>query len=137
MSTYEKLTPTDPQLHAFTQGSQDEPVVMVNLLRFRARAAYPRDYEGANPEVPGADAFRRYTAAAEAPVQAIGGRLVWGGPAMLTLVGPVNERWDEILVVYYPSRAAFMALTKDLAYQAALVHRHAALAEARLFACKA
>jgi uncharacterized protein (DUF1330 family) len=136
MSTYERLTPTDPQGAAFAQGPQNEPVVMVNLLRFRARAAYPREYQGPSPEVPGETAFRRYVEAAAARVSAIGGRLIWGGPALMTLVGPSNERWDEILVVVYPSRAAYRALSLDGDYQAALVHRQAALAETRLFACK-
>jgi uncharacterized protein (DUF1330 family) len=40
------------------------------------------------------------------------------------------------LVVFYPTRAAFLAMLDDAEYQAALVHRQAALAETRIFACK-
>lgn len=136
MSTYERLTPTDPQMTAFGQGPQDEPVVMVNLLRYRARAAYPREYEGPDPEVPGETAYRRYAEAAFQRVRALGGRLVWGGPSYMTLIGPSNERWDEVLVVFYPTRSAFLAMLEDADYQSALVHRQAALAETRIFACK-
>lgn len=136
MSTYERLTPTDSQGIAFAQAAQDEPVVMVNLLRFKARAAYPREYGGPDPEVSGEEAYRRYLETATVKVGGLGGRLVWGGPSSMTLVGPANERWDQILVVHYPSRASFLAMTADPEYEAALVHRSAALAETRLFVCK-
>ena len=135
MTTYERLTPTDMQLSAFAQGP-NEPVVLVNLLRFRARAAYPRDYEGPKADVSGDEAFRRYHDVARRCVAAQGGSIVWGAPALLTIVGPPNERWDEILVVSFPSRQAFLELQSDPVYEAALVHWTAALAEARIFACK-
>ena len=136
MTTYERLTPTDMQLSAFGQGPQSEPVVMVNLLRFRARAAYPRDYEGPKADVSGGEAFRRYHEVAKRRIEAQGGQIVWGAPALLTMVGPPNERWDEVLVVAFPSRKAFTDLQSDPLYEAALVHWTAALAETRIFACK-
>jgi uncharacterized protein (DUF1330 family) len=136
MSTYERLTPTDSQGMAFAQGAQDEPVVMVDLLRFRARAAYARDYTGENPEVSGEEAYRRFTEIALQRVKVFGGRLEWGGPAGMTFIGPPNEKWDMILVIFYPSRTAFQSLMADAEYEAALVHRTAALAETRLIVCK-
>ena len=136
MSTYERLTPTDSQSMAFAQGPQDEPVVMVNLLRFKARAAYPREYTGAETEVSGEEAYQRYLETAASKVRALGGRLIWGGPAGMTLIGPPNEKWDQVLIVQYPNRTAFLAMTADADYEAALVHRQAALAETRLFVCK-
>jgi uncharacterized protein (DUF1330 family) len=134
MTTYERLTPTDTQLSALAQGGSEDPVVMVNLLRFRARAAYPRDFEGEKPET-GEEAFRRYVETATPCLTSVGGRILWGAPAWMTLVGPPNERWDEILVVAYPSRATFLKLQEDADYAATLVHRQAALAETRVFAC--
>ncbi len=136
MTTYERLAPTDSQAMAFAQGAQDEPVVMVDLLRFRARAAYARDYAGENAEVSGEEAYKRYTEIALQRVRAHGGRLIWGGPAGMTFIGPPNEKWDMILVIHYPSRQAFLSLTADAEYEAALVHRTAALAETRLIVCK-
>lgn len=136
MTTYERLTPTDTQLSALGQNGLDEPVVLVNLLRFRARAAYPRDYEGPSPEVSGEEAFHRYVEAAGEHVRSVGGKILWGAPSFMTLVGPPNERWDEILVVTYPSRAVYLQLQNDEKHVAAQVHRQAALAETRVFACR-
>jgi uncharacterized protein (DUF1330 family) len=136
MTTYERLTPTDMQLSAFAQGPLDEPVVLVDLLRFRARAAYPRDYEGPKADVSGGEAFRRFFEVAKRCIEAQGGNIVWGAPAFLTIVGPPNERWDEIMVVSFPNRKAFLKLQSDPVYEAALVHWTAALAETRIFACK-
>lgn len=136
MATYERLTPTDLQLSAFKGLNEGEPVVLVHLLRFRARAAYPRDYEGPKADVTGGEAFRRYDEAARLRIEALGGQIVWGAPAMLTLVGPPNERWDEVWVVSFPNRQAFMDLQADPQYEVAVTHWTAALAETRIFACK-
>lgn len=136
MTTYERLTPTDLQLSAFAQGPQDEPVALVSLLRFRARAAYPRDYQGAKADVTGEEAYRRFDEIARRRIEAIGGRVIWAAPSTMTLAGPPNERWDEIVLVQLPRRAAFDMLQSDPEYEAAQVHLTAALAETRIFICK-
>jgi len=136
MSTYERLTPTDLQLLAFKGLSGEEPIVLVHLLRFRARAAYPRDYEGPKADVSGGEAFRRFDQAARKRIEALGGQIVWGAPSMMTLVGPPNERWDEVWVVSFPNRQAYMNLQADPEYEAAVTHWTAALAETRIFICK-
>ena len=49
-------------------------------------------------------------------------------------IGPAEESWDEALLVEYPSRSAFATMVSDPDYQAAAVHRTAALADSRLIA---
>lgn len=135
MATYERLTPTDMQNAAFLQGSPDGPVSMLNLLRFRARAAYPRDFEG-NADVTGDVAYQRYAEIASVRIDALGGRLVWGAPSFMTLVGPTNERWDAVRIVSFPTRQTYARLMEDEIYQTAIIHRQAALAETRVLICK-
>ena len=136
MATYERLSPTDAQVNALLKADWTGPVVMVNLLQFRARAAYPRDYTGPNPDVTGAEAYQRYSEIAQACIGRTGGSVVWSGPGFATVVGPVNERWDHVVAVSYPNREAFLQLTQDPAYEEGVIHRTAALAETRVFACK-
>lgn len=50
----------------------------------------------------------------------------------LALIAPKQEQWDLLLLVRYPSSAAFLSMLADPEYQAATVHRSAALADSRL-----
>jgi len=136
MTTYERLTPTDHQLAALSQGAPDEPIMMVSLLRFRARAAYPRDFDGPKDDITGSEAFERFNEIARERIRTFGGQVIWGVPVFMTIVGPPNERWDEILVTSFPSRQSFLDLQTDAEYEGALVHWTAALAECRIFACR-
>ena len=109
-----------------------EPVVMINLLRYRDQA----DYGGRADIEPcsGSEAYRRYMKLAFAFVTGVGGSLVWQGAPKAMLIGPSQERWDLALLVRYPSKAAFLAMVSDPAYQAITVHRTAALEDSRLIA---
>ncbi len=108
----------------------DTPLVMLNLLRFRAQAAY-RDpqWQGS-----GRDAYARYAAIAMRKVQEVGGELRYRGAVKGLLIAPEAEAWDEVLLVRYPSVAAFTAMLAMPDYREATRHRTAALDEARLIA---
>jgi uncharacterized protein (DUF1330 family) len=106
---------------------------MLNLLRFRATANYPQGSEHA--PCSGLEAYGRYAQAVRPHVAAVGATLIFRGTAQLSLVGPADE-WDEVLLVQYPSRSAFMRMISDPDYLAASVHRSAALADSRLIATR-
>lgn len=111
---------------------QDTPIVMLNLLRFRDQARYQ---EGASePARSGRQAYGEYSKTALRKVQGVGGELVWMGRTRASLIAPEGEHWDEVLLVRYPSAAAFASMLSDPEYQAATRHRTAALEEARLIA---
>lgn len=125
----------DPTRAALTQlGSlpQGKPVVMLNLLRYREAAAYPP--EAAFEPCSGREAYRRYSRTAIKKVAAVGGEVVWAGTAMVGVIAPPDERWDDVLLVRYPSVAAFLDMLGMPDYQAATVHRTAALEDSRLIA---
>jgi len=109
------------------------PVTMLNLLRFREVASYRGGDAG--PEVSGREAYtQRYAVCAARHVQAVGGEVVWAGSARGTLVAPAKEDWDEVLLVRYPSVAAFTDMVSSADYLACARHRTAALLDSRLVA---
>jgi uncharacterized protein (DUF1330 family) len=64
------------------------------------------------------------------------GRVLWAAAATYTVVAPPGERWDDVLLVEYPSRQAFLEMVDRHDYQTAAVHRTAALEDSRLIATR-
>jgi uncharacterized protein (DUF1330 family) len=127
------VNPTPEQMARFLEATPDGvPIVMINLLRFRERAEYPPGASFA--PCSGREAYGRYGAVALGKVQEVGGRAIWGAAVHHALIAPRDERWDEALLVEYPSRSAFLRMVSMPDYQAAAVHRTAALLDSRLLA---
>ena len=99
------------------------PVVMLNLMRFHARA---RDGNGS-----GWDAYLRYSAITVPMIKARGGTLLWTGEAKGIALGPHDgNEWDFVALVSYPSVAAFLDMMTSEAYaREADSHRVSACAE--------
>ncbi|MCC0049489.1 MAG: DUF1330 domain-containing protein [Rhodobiaceae bacterium] len=130
------LNPTREQFRALRDVPQDQPVLMINLLRFNDVARYAEsDPEYSDAPVSGETAYGRYAAETEAIVLAAGGSQDWIGKPVLTVIGPETEAWDHAFVARYPSPQAFMDMVKNPGYQAAVRHRNAATADSRLICC--
>ena len=87
-------------IQGLQQLAQHAPVVMVNLMRFRAHSL--------DGDVSGWDAYLRYSALTVPMIKARGGTLLWTGDAKAVALGvPDQHRWDYLALVYYPSVAAF------------------------------
>jgi uncharacterized protein (DUF1330 family) len=123
------VIPTEQQLAGLMASTDDGPVVMLNLLRFKDRA------DGIDEGVSGAEAYARYSAATEPFLRAVGGRLRAALAAQETIIGPEGREWDLVLLVEYPSRAKFMEMAADPEYLKIHAHREAALADSRLIPC--
>jgi hypothetical protein len=127
------LEPTQEAGRAFFQRGIVGPVVMLNLLRFRAVADYSANPELAPPApISGAAAFERYVAHTLPYLARSGGSLMFlaeGGPF---LIGPAAECWDRVALVRQSSVQSFLAFAQDAGYLAGLGHRTAALADSRL-----
>ena len=108
------------------------PIHMINLIRYRAAAAYPAGHPYAAEGLTGEEAYRRYGAESEAAFQRVGGRLVWSGRPDLMLTGPVEEAWDAAFIAEYPNVQAFLDMLRAPDYQAAVVNRTAAVEDSRL-----
>jgi len=109
-----------------------QPVVMINLLRFREWANYPAGME--TEKLTGKQAYDRYGRHVLPFLMAVGGRPIWRGQASCMVIAAAGERWDEAILVQYPSRSAFERMIRNPDYQAGLVHRTAGLEETRLIA---
>jgi uncharacterized protein (DUF1330 family) len=108
----------------------DRAVVMLNLLRYRERAAY----EDGTPPCSGREAYARYGAVASQTIAAVGGSIRYMGSAAAMVIAPPDEAWHDVVLVRYPSIAAFMRMLAMPEYQAAAHHRRAALDDSRLVA---
>ena len=130
------VTPTDERLaRTAAIGVEDSsPVVMLNLNRYRDRAAYPDGTAGA--DVSGREAYLRYGIVAFAAIQSVGGTILWATDAAETVIGCDHDDYDEVVAVWYPSRAAFLGLAAHPGYLEAHVHRDAAIETATLIATR-
>ena len=94
------------------------PVVMVNLLQLRDRAAY-----------------KRYSELAMPLIKARGGTVLWAGDGEAVAYGePQADHWDYVVLVRYPSRAAFLDMVSSPEYAAANLHREQAVAKHSIMA---
>jgi uncharacterized protein (DUF1330 family) len=98
-----RLEPTPEQIAALAARPADQPVVMVNLLRFRA--------EG------GRESYLRYGQEVAPHLQRVGAAVRYLGTSPSVVIGD-GERpwWDAILIVEYPSPAAFLDMVTDEEY---------------------
>lgn len=126
MSVY--VDPTREQFDAFKALPRDEPILMLNLIRYRDIA----DYGDGSGEVSGADAYRRYGEESGPIFARVGGGIVWRGRPELVLTGPLGEQWDAAFIARYPDAHAFLAMVTDPDYRVAVRHRTAAVATSRL-----
>lgn len=108
----------------------DQPIVMLNLLKFREQA----DYKEQGLECTGREAYKKYSEFAIKRIQEIGGSLLWMGDAKSSVIAPPDEDWDEILLVRYPNAEAFIKMVAHPEYQQFASHRTAALENSRLIA---
>jgi uncharacterized protein (DUF1330 family) len=115
------LYPTSEQMQALFAGPADQPVVMVNLLRFKRMADAPND------DISGEDGYRRYAEKMIAFVESKGGRVIWSGKVDSQVIGEGGDVFHMVGLVEYPSRKAFVEIATDPYVQEIGVHRASGL----------
>jgi uncharacterized protein (DUF1330 family) len=91
--------PTGAGLKRYLDEDPGGPVVMLNLLRFR---------EG------GQESYARYSKAlTESILERYGAEVLFYGTGSTALVAEDGQAWDAVLLVRYPSRAAFCEMVAD------------------------
>ncbi|HTQ13329.1 MAG TPA: DUF1330 domain-containing protein [Rhizomicrobium sp.] len=132
------IIPTPDQIKTMMEKGPQGPMVMVNLLKYRATAAYGPEHKEAKENLSGREAYQRYGMVAMQQVMKRGGGVVWGGPEKFVMIGETEGNdWDDIVCVRYPSREAFLNMTQDPEYLAAHYHREAGLERTVLICCGA
>ncbi len=109
MSTTSEATPE--RFATLAARPADAPVVMVNLLKFSENG--------------GLESYLRYGQEVAPHLERAGARILYGGNAPAILIGD-GERpwWDVVIVVEYPSPAAFVDMVTSEDY--AEIHRYRA-----------
>lgn len=121
------VDPERAAFEAFKALPRDQPVMMINLLRFRDRAAY-EDGRAAT----GSEAYAAYGLASAPVFRRVGGEIIWRGKPENVLIGPADEHWDLAFIARYPTANAFLEMVTDPAYREAVKHRQAAVLDSRL-----
>jgi uncharacterized protein (DUF1330 family) len=116
--------PTASRVEALMADDSGDPIVMLNLLKFRATAVYP---DGRPTDLTGRQAYDLYAAAMQKVIEKNGGRLLFGGDVASLVIGQVGDLWDTCVLVEYPSAAAFAAIVTSPEVAEIGVHRAAGL----------
>jgi uncharacterized protein (DUF1330 family) len=120
------IEPTADQIRALAGSTDESPIAMVNLLRFREEALAPD--EGMS----GAEAYGLYSQGVAPFLEAVGGKVLSAVACTQSVIGPAEPEWQMAIIVEYPSRGAFLGMVGNADYQEIARHRTAALADSRL-----
>lgn len=126
------IDPSPENFKAFKDLPRDEPIHMLNLLRYRDLAEYPQGHEHHGNGWTGRRAYQEYGATSGPIFARVGGKIVWRGAFQTMVTGPGDKDWHDGFVAQYPNSAAFFEMIKDPDYQLAVVNRTAALVDSRL-----
>ncbi len=108
-----------------------QPFAIINLLLYKEWADYPQGT--VTEKLTGQQAYERYSELSVPFVNKVGGVPMWRGTIGGNLIGPEDERWDEILIMQYPARSAFERMLADPEYVEVVFHRTAAVKDSRLY----
>ena len=115
------LEPTPEQIAALAARPADEPVVMINLLQFRPDG--------------GRQSYIRYIQEVTPHLQRVGGTVRYAGESPAVVIGEGEKPWWEaIIVVEYPTPAAFIDMVTNEEYLKVHEHRAAGLDRGDLIA---
>ncbi|MBA2506618.1 MAG: DUF1330 domain-containing protein [Thermoleophilaceae bacterium] len=113
------VDPTGEDIQRFlAEPDEGRAIVMLNLLRFAPGG--------------GRERYTEYMLAAQPFAEKIGADPVYFGDCAPAIIAEEGQAWDAVLIVRYPSRAAFLEMVGDPGYQAITHLRTEALSEAVL-----
>lgn len=125
MEYHNALEPTEEQTAGFLAPGDDQPIYMLNLLKYKDKAEYA---DGRDTALSGRDAYQIYGTAVIERLAAVKGSIIFSGIVSRLMLGEVEELWDDVAIAMYPSRAAMLAMVSSPEYQDITVHRKAGLA---------
>ena len=123
MKVENQVSPSPENVQGFI--AVEGPVQMVNLLKYREKAEYE---DGRETDLTGAEAYSLYAQEMIKLVEASGGRFIFAGAVKNALLGDIEELWDQVGIVEYPSSKDLIKITMSPEFQAIEVHRIAGLA---------
>jgi uncharacterized protein (DUF1330 family) len=118
--------PTEIQLGEISEADQETPFDMVNHIKYRPAAIYESEIDNALGRS-GREAYQEYGKVALPKIIALGGSIVYMGKNDHLFVGDRSQGYDELIIVRYPSRKAYLEMFNSVEYQEAIKHRKAGL----------
>ncbi len=118
------VRPTAFQIAGFALGD-DEPFLAVNLLTFKDNAEYA---DGRETKLSGKEAYAIYANEVVDHLTKVGAEPILAGDVQRLILGEVDELWDVIAIVRYPSRKAMYEMATNKEYIESEKHREAGLA---------
>ena len=118
------LRPNAKQITRLVTGDNKSPIYMVNLLKFKKHANYP---DKRLTTLSGQEAYSIYAEELEPYLKQVGGEIIFKGEVNNLLIGTIDELWDAVAVVYYPSKNALLKMINNTDYQKIEIHRQAGL----------
>lgn len=115
------IYPNSEQIQALLSSTEEGPIVMINLLRFKERADAP------HADLTGEAAYQLYANEMLPFVESKGGRVIWMGRTVSQVIGTGGEDFDVVALVEYPSRQAFVEVAMDPHVAEIGAHRAAGL----------
>jgi uncharacterized protein (DUF1330 family) len=125
MQVVNKVYPNKEQIKGFMEPASEEPICMVNLLKFKEKAEYE---DGRDTDLTGREAYALYEEGVKKLLQEIGGGIGFKGDVERLALGEVEELWDVVGLAVWPSRGAMFEVMQSPEMQAISVHRSAGLA---------
>ena len=125
MKVVNKVYPNKEQIKGFMEPVSEGPICMVNLLKFKDKAAYD---DGRDTDLSGREAYALYEEGVKKLLQEIGGGIGFEGDVARLALGEVEELWDVVALAVWPSRGAMFEVMQSPEMQAISVHRSAGLA---------
>jgi uncharacterized protein (DUF1330 family) len=124
MKVANAMYPTSERITELSGDSSPKPIVMLNLLKFRTRAQYA---DGRKTDLTGQQAYGLYAQKMQAIVEREGGKFIFAGDIKSMVIGEVEDVWDLVGLVQYPSSAAFVKIATSPEVAEIAVHRAAGL----------
>ena len=125
MKVENKVMPNEKQMEEFLEEGHDEPIFMVNLLKFNDKAEYPDKRES---NLSGKEAYAIYSKEVVGHLEKVGGKPIFGSEVTRLMLGEVEDLWDQVAIAMYPNRKSMLKMISDPDYIKSAQHRVAGLA---------
>ncbi|AEP30047.1 DUF1330 domain-containing protein [Brumicola nitratireducens] len=132
------LNPTDESAKKLFSKRISGEVIMLNLLRFKEIADYSQ-YSDIAPITPitGKEAYQLYIDQTLPFLEKSGGEIMLLGKSEHFFIGPMEEKWDLVMIIKQKSLDSFLSFASDPKYQVVIGHREAAIDDSRLLPIEA
>ena len=124
MEVKNAVMPNDQQMAGFLEEDKDQPIYMVNLLKFKDKATYPDKRE---TDLTGEEAYAIYGQEVRKHLEKVGAKPIFSGKVSRLMLGEVEDLWDVVAIAMYPNRKAMLDMISDPEYIKSAQHRVAGL----------